>query len=1291
MVSLTFSKSAILLIAALILVQGAAALTIVQAPLNPEFVAYMEEQNSGEIDRYSIECYGDSCPVTATDRMTYATGDIPAPIVMVWPDTDTNDLYRATGLTEKVFPANFDLRDVGRVTSVRDQGKCGSCWAFAAYGSLESTYLTDTGTAENFSENNMKNLCSNRYPDGFDRGPCNGGNAMMSAAYLTRGSGPIREADDPYALPVPSNISPTDLPPVLDVNEVTFLPARTGPLDNGLLKQTLMDEGALRVRFLVNWSCFSDDITTYYHPDEGYPTVGGHAVTLVGWDDDFPKDAFAVEAPDDGAFILKNSWGTGVGEDGYFYISYYDRTLDTGEPALFTGVPADTERQIYQYDPLGATRYIGNGENTTYYGANVFTADNYEELTDVSFYTNEPETDYTVAIFTNFTTPPGDTAPVAWTAGTSALPGYHTISLPDSVPLMPGEVFSVVLEVTSPTCSHPLVVEMPIEDYSSGATAEAGESYVSADGETWEDLTIGYPDTNVCIKAHTSPAIVVPRDYATIQAAVDAAESGDTIIVEAGTYPEALMLNKTVTLSGVGMPVIFTPEDGIGLEIDADNCTISGFSLEGEEGENLAVGISGDDCTLFDIEITGCKFGLYVREVQGLSLSTIAMHDNMYNLIYWDYCENPGNTIDETVTVNGRPVIYREGVSGETIDASSNAGAIICVNATDITIRDTTTESIGDGITLLFCRDVCVENVTADRIFSDGVWASSSVNITVDDSSFGPEIYRGIFAEETTGLQATGNNFAYRYGGAGVFLTGGNDFIITNNTMSGDGDSIGVTGNEISGAIVAGNTIEEGTGSGIDIINADMITVSDNTMDVTRYGILIGNVEKVTVSGNAVQCNDTGMGMQISVDGADIVGNTIENCSEQAQMILNDSVVRDNSFSGSVYPEIFLWYPDGGVHIYRNDFVLTPGDAGPAISTAGISGTDIQTPGREHTPNRRGYNEFSWQDAFPEEKFPDNTFSMVAEISGEEAAPADKVQDNGIWHSPTEESYWYRGQPFTRTMGNYWSTYTGTDTTGDGIGNAPFTIYDNETDTLPLVKPFAQYLDDNPDSGRDDPSADMATSPALNAGDAATLHFTGIAVQTVTITTSDGTGRILLTVDQARNGPEGLKGPVYQYLNAQLSGMTDDEIREADFSFRVPAAWLKAEGILPTEITLWRFHDGAWQELPTSFVSEEGGWVEFTATTPGFSIFAIATGDGQKVAVTTHPVVPNANAGTDTAEVTVEPVNETTTKSPVTVAIPEEGDTENPTESATTPQESPVGFISVIGGAAGAALLFRRQ
>ena len=108
----------------------------------------------------------------------------------------TVDLSHTTGQTLfqafTVYPSKYDLRTLGKVTPVRDQGTSGSCWAFSTYGSLESSILVSTGQSLDLSENNLKNTA------GFDWGPNSGGNDMMSTAYLTRWSGPVSESADPY-------------------------------------------------------------------------------------------------------------------------------------------------------------------------------------------------------------------------------------------------------------------------------------------------------------------------------------------------------------------------------------------------------------------------------------------------------------------------------------------------------------------------------------------------------------------------------------------------------------------------------------------------------------------------------------------------------------------------------------------------------------------------------------------------------------------------------------------------------------------------------------------------------------------------------------------------------------------------------------------------------------------------------------------------------------------------------------------------------------------------------------
>ena len=132
-------------------------------------------------------------------------------------------------------PAQYDLRTLGRVSPVKNQGACGSCWAFATYGSLESiAFPTEQW---DFSEQNLKNLA------GFDYGTCSGGDAPMAIAYMARWGGPVREADDPYNPGVSTSLSGLAVPRYLSAALV--IPDRSGSLDNAALKSAVQQWGAV--------------------------------------------------------------------------------------------------------------------------------------------------------------------------------------------------------------------------------------------------------------------------------------------------------------------------------------------------------------------------------------------------------------------------------------------------------------------------------------------------------------------------------------------------------------------------------------------------------------------------------------------------------------------------------------------------------------------------------------------------------------------------------------------------------------------------------------------------------------------------------------------------------------------------------------------------------------------------------------------------------------------------------------------------------------------------------------
>jgi hypothetical protein len=146
--------------------------------------------------------------------------------------------------------------------------------------------------------------------------------------------------------------------------------------------------------------------------------------------------------------------------------------------------------------------YLGYGSTTAWF-ANIFTAIATEFLTAVSFYTVSPNSSYEIYIYTNVTSDPISGLLSGSEIGIIPIAGYHTIPLTTPVSLTSGQMFSVVVRLTTPGYNYPIPIEMPTANYSSQATAQAGESYTSNDGTSWIDITAYYQNTNVSLKAFT--------------------------------------------------------------------------------------------------------------------------------------------------------------------------------------------------------------------------------------------------------------------------------------------------------------------------------------------------------------------------------------------------------------------------------------------------------------------------------------------------------------------------------------------------------------------------------------------------------------------------------------------------------------------------------------------------------------------------------------------------------------------------------------------------------------------
>ena len=467
---------------------GGAAYVI--APENTDFEKYREDKMSGRAETITRDGKGlgyTPSPVS----LSHMKGKKVSRRALV---AAAQGLAAEGGLDESLpggdivsLPATYDLRTQGRLTAVRDQGACGSCWAFATYGSLEST-LKPAETWD-FSENNLKDK------HGYDGTHCAGGNAGMSTAYLARYAGPVSEADDPYN-PV-SSYSPSNLQARKHVQDVLYIPDRSGSLDNDNIKNAVQVYGG--VYSLVYWTdgAYSSATKSFYYSGTSY---ANHAITIVGWDDNYDRSRFRTSPSGNGAFIVRNSWGAYFGEQGYFYVSYYDSVIGKGN-AVFTGESTQNFQRVYQYDTLGWLGSAGYGGDTAFFG-NVFTAAAAEDISAASFYTASPNSEYQVSVYTNPTSGPVNPAgPLSVKTGTIAIPGYHSVRLDTPVSVTSGQKFSVVVRLRTPGYNYPIPLERPITGFASNVNAAAGQSYMSADGNSWSDVAVAWKNNNVCVKA----------------------------------------------------------------------------------------------------------------------------------------------------------------------------------------------------------------------------------------------------------------------------------------------------------------------------------------------------------------------------------------------------------------------------------------------------------------------------------------------------------------------------------------------------------------------------------------------------------------------------------------------------------------------------------------------------------------------------------------------------------------------------------------------------------------------
>ncbi len=364
------------------------------------------------------------------------------------------------------YPDNME-EFKSKYPKLRNQNPYGTCWAFSSIGLAEFDLINDgvVKSDVDLSELQLAYFTYNSVVDPLggtkgDYAKYNndvasatyldvGGNYEMSLRRLSQWVGTVNESVVPYSKAEESISNGIDSSYAYGYDTAHLKNAyriniKTQP---DAVKEHIMEHGAVGIMYSHNDAGANYAIKSYYDTSSMYGS--GHAVMVVGWDDNYSKNNFKTDTKpaNNGAWLVRNSWGDDYFD--YFWMSYETYSL-SDSAWVFDMSAVDEYDNNYQLDgslETGIDQYYTQA-------ANVFTVEEKanvesETLKAVSLsFLKTADVEYTVEVYTDLKDKynPASGTKSASTSGRTSYAGYYTIPLDKEVELKPGSSYAVVLK-----------------------------------------------------------------------------------------------------------------------------------------------------------------------------------------------------------------------------------------------------------------------------------------------------------------------------------------------------------------------------------------------------------------------------------------------------------------------------------------------------------------------------------------------------------------------------------------------------------------------------------------------------------------------------------------------------------------------------------------------------------------------------------------------------------------------------------------------------------------------------